>query len=364
MDGKVQLIYLKGGDKMELTKRDSTMIKGLAALLVVAVHLFMRTGSDVYGTPLIWVSDDVPLIWYLGYIGEMSISLFCMCTGYALFLQFSTVDGKTYRKKGGKRLIRFLCHYWVVVILFTVIGFFFDASHEIPGSFLKFICNFFLLEETYNGAWWFVSTYVLFVLMSPLILKLVQKWNSKVVFVVFAGIFVTYYLCKVLWGFEAEPYYWKGFFYKKISDLWHVLFFYVEGMILAKERVISRIRCWMEKKNIGNGLVVLTILIVALISCIVRKTIFEVLLGIFYFVFFHLWKKPDKVEKFFFFCGTHSTNIWLVHMFFYLFIFKDLVFIAKYPILIYCFMLSLCILSSWVIGKIIKILGKCKLLPT
>lgn len=347
---------------MELTKRDSTMIKGLASLLLVALHLFMKAGSEVYGTPLIWVSDDVPLVWYLGYLGEMSPSLYCMCTGYALFLQFSATDEKSFQKKEGKRILRFLSNFWVVLILFSVIGFFFDASHEIPGNFLKFICNFFLLEETYNGAWWFASTYVLFVLLSLLYLKLVRKGDSRVLFVVFAAIFCAYYLCKVIWGFKVEPYYWKGFLIKKISDLWYLSFFYVEGMILAKERVISRIRNWMEKKNLGNGFVLLTILIVTIISCMIKRSIFMIFLSIFYFVFFHLWKKPDKVEAFFFFMGTHSTNIWLVHMFFYLFIFKDLVFIAKYPILIFCFMLSLCLLSSWVIKKIMVALQKCKAL--
>lgn len=347
---------------MELTKRDSTMIKGLAALLMVALHLFMKTGSEVYGTPLLWVSNDVPLVWYLGYMGEMCVSLYCMCTGYALFLQFSATDEKSFRKKERKRLLRFLSHFWIILILFTIIGFFFDASHGMPGSLLKFICNFFLLEETYNGAWWFASTYVLFVLISPLYLRLVRKRDSRVLFVVFAAIFCVYYLCEVFWGFKVEPYYWKGFLIKKVSDLWYVSFFYVEGMILAKERVISRIRNWMEKKNIGNGSVLLTILIVTIVACVIRRSILMHFLSTFYFVFFHLWKKPDKVETFFFFWGTHSTDIWLVHMFFYLGIFKDLVFIVKYPILIFCFMLSLCVLSSWVIGKITMVLQKCKLL--
>lgn len=332
------------------------MIKGVAALLVVAVHLFMRTGSEVYGTPLIWVSDDVPLVWYLGYIGEMSLSLFCMCTGYALFMQFSMTDEKTFRKKERKRLLRFLIHFWTVLILFAVIGFFFDGSHAVPGSFLKFICNFFLLEETYNGAWWFASTYVLFVLLSPLYLRIVQKKDSRVVFVAFAAIFCVYYLCRVFVGFEVKPYYWKGILVKKLSDLWHLSFFYVEGMLLKKENVISRIRRYMEKKNIGNGPVLITLLLVTLAACLIRRSILMLFLGIFYFVFFHLWKKSDKAESFFLFWGRHSLNIWLVHMFFYLSVFKDLVFIVRYPLFIFCFMLGLCVLSSLVIEKIVAVI--------
>lgn len=58
------------------------------------------------------------------------------------------------------------------------------------------------------------------------------------------------------------------------------------------------------------------------------------------------------------FLGKHSTNIWLVHVFFYAIIFKDLVFKAKYPILILLFMLLLCIATSYVVMFIQKILDR------
>lgn len=82
--------------------------------------------------------------------------------------------------------------------------------------------------------------------------------------------------------------------------------------------------------------------------------------AIFYFICFHLWEKGEKTEKFFLFFGTHSTNIWLLHMFFYLYIFKDLVFVVKYPVFIYLLMIGICTGCSYIINFILKIMWKSK----
>jgi surface polysaccharide O-acyltransferase-like enzyme len=72
-------------------------------------------------------------------------------------------------------------------------------------------------------------------------------------------------------------------------------------------------------------------------------TAVAVLIGLF------LAKLPLWAEKCFLLLGKHSTNIWLVHMFFYLNLFKDFVFFAKYPILVLALMLVVCFAASMVI---------------
>ena len=43
--------------------------------------------------------------------------------------------------------------------------------------------------------------------------------------------------------------------------------------------------------------------------------------GLAVFVLFNLWEKGKIAEKIWLFLGKHSTNIWLTHMFFYLYIY-------------------------------------------
>lgn len=348
-----------GGGSLELTKRDMAMAKGLAIHCMIALHLFNKRGAEVFGTPLIWVQEGVPLVYYLGYLGEACVPLYCMCTGYALFSQFTAMEGGEFQRRSRKRILNFLIHFWLVCLIFIAVSSLAGNSKEIPGGPLKFFENFFLLEHIYNGAWWFASTYVLFMLLAPLYLKLVKKLDSRVVFTVFLLAFCVYYVCnmKWRWGYisaEYPDYYWKGFVVRKSTDLWYVSFFYVEGMILAKERVISRLRRVAEQWNFTNRRLGLLVLAAITAACVIRISALIYFMAPFFFICFHLWKKSERSERFFLFWGKHSTNIWLVHMFFYRTLFIGLVFVVKYPVFIYCFMMALCVMSSWIIETVCR----------
>lgn len=350
---------------MELEKKDTQMAQGVAILTMVILHLFNKKGADVYGSPLIWVKPGVPLVYYLGFLCDICVPLYCFCTGYALFVQFNSMELKKYTKRTHTRLIKFLIHFWVICIIFSIIGIIFDQYGEVPGNIYRFLGNFFLLEHTYNGAWWFASTYVVFILISPFFLKLAKKADSRVLFIIFAIIFCAYYICNVMDMFDVSPedYYWKGFLLRKVSDLWYVSFFYVVGMLFAKEKIISRTKQWLDrvagKKQ--NVYLLAAVIVVTLGLCVIEISASMYFFAIFYFICFHVWKKSDRTKKFFLFFGKHSTNIWLVHMFFYLFIFKDLVFVVKYPVFILAFMLGLTLACSYIIDFIMKLLWKSTL---
>ena len=72
---------------------------------------------------------------------------------------------------------------------------------------------------------------------------------------------------------------------------------------------------------------------------------------------FHLWDKPEWMKKLFLLLGKHSTNIWLIHMFFYLVLFKNFIFRLKEPALIFVGMFVLCIVISILINQIEKLIA-------
>ena len=47
---------------------------------------------------------------------------------------------------------------------------------------------------------------------------------------------------------------------------------------------------------------------------------------------FSIWEKPEWIKNVFLFLGKQSTNIWLIHMFFYQYIFVNLVFVGQWII--------------------------------
>ena len=50
--------------------------------------------------------------------------------------------------------------------------------------------------------------------------------------------------------------------------------------------------------------------------------------------------------------GDHSSNIWLIHMFFYLVLFDRLVFCVRYPIPVFLLLLLLSLAASYVVELI------------
>ena len=55
---------------MELARKDIKMTQGLAILTMVSLHLFCRLGTDVYGTPLLWLNSTTPAVYILGWLSE------------------------------------------------------------------------------------------------------------------------------------------------------------------------------------------------------------------------------------------------------------------------------------------------------
>lgn len=85
--------------------------------------------------------------------------------------------------------------------------------------------------------------------------------------------------------------------------------------------------------------------------CIVQSLIVAPVNAMIILISLFIVNLPTVIDKFFLFMGKHSTNIWLTHMFFYMYVFENLVFIAKYPIFILIYMMVLCLMASYVINK-------------
>ena len=59
-----------------------------------------------------------------------------------------------------------------------------------------------------------------------------------------------------------------------------------------------------------------------------------------------------NTNRLFNYLGDHSTNIWLIHMFFYMIYFKDLIYGVKYSFLIFPWLVVLCLASSHIVNLI------------
>lgn len=328
-------------------KEDAKITKGLAILCMLCLHLFCRLGDDVFGTPLIWINEKTPLVYYIGFFCEICVPIYTLCAGYAQY-RFLKL-GQATLKKNASRIKKLLISYWVVLFLFSALGLIFDKEGKIPGSPLAFAKSIILLHS-YNGAWWYLNTYILLMLIpAGLILFPVKKWKPLPAAALSLLVYVGWYALEKSGRMPAFESPVPAFIWKEIQNLVKVLPYYWMGALLCKENAFDRLQAVLGKYKHENLYLRLSGLAVFALTCAVNKSLIVFPTAVFVFLAFNLVKKPAWEKRVFLFLGDHSTNMWLTHMFFYAVLFTGLVQSVRYPAAMLAFMLALTIGSSYVI---------------
>lgn len=343
---------------MELSKKDTKMTQGIAIVFMVLLHLFCRTGNLPYECLKI---RGVPLIYYIGLFADQCVAIYCFCSGYAArLLSDKTASAKDYYIDRLKSIFRLLINYWIVLIMFSLVGLI-TKNENMPNSFIDFAKHFLLIEKEYNGAWWFVLIYILLVLASRPISAIIDKIHPIIINILLLGVYVVAYYQRIanVINFDNAILSW---ILNKVMMFCISLLPFAWGMYFYKYKIFTKIRTFIEKKKIPNFAVAIISCIIVLVMIaghgIIQNEMIQAFTGIVTIIVFNIVKKGKALESVLLFLGKHSTNIWLTHMFFYSVLFTDLVFIAKYPIAIFVFMMALTIGSSYIVNLINKPISK------
>lgn len=336
---------------MELSKNDTKLLKGVGIVLMLLLHLFARKEIEgLYYSPTL---NGIPLVYYLGLIGDACRPVYLFATGYAFYLMFSK-NPNQFLSRNIIRLLKLLINFWMVFLIFIPLGFFFGKESTFTPDLSNFILNLFTLSNSYNGAWWFLKIYILIVVLSPLTIKLIKNYNSKIVFLISGSIYFLSFLQRFRPIFDFGDNDIVSTIVQTLALLGTSQFSFVVGIIFAKELLYSKIYNKVSEvklKNIYGCLIILTLFI---FHGFIESAIIAPINGIVIAIVFTLMHKHILIETILKFLGTHSTNIWLTHMFFYMSIFPSLTFAPKIPLLIYIWLFALCIGSSYVINLLYK----------
>ncbi len=347
---------------MELSKDDVKMTKGLAILAMLCLHLFCRRGTDIKISYFLWFSDDTPLLYYLGFFCECCVAIYSFCAGYAQYLLAEKAPTiKEYVKQSLWRLLKFAINCWTILTLFYILAFIIGRQNVFGEGVGKLLLNFTLTQKDFNGAWWYVFTYIILTIISPVLYWICKKSNSILCVVTVIIIGVSWWVVLRMGVLEISS--WSMIQVSNIvkSD---VLAAYMIGMIFRKERYISLIRKKVIETN--NWIIFMLSGLIFVVVSLIQKAVVMPFVGIIVVIIFSILKKGEKTKKLFLFLGMHSTNIWLLHMFFYAesSLFPDLVFGVKYPIAVLGLLLFLSIMSSYVVmggsNLIYKYIDKAK----
>ena len=251
-------------------------------------------------------------------------------------------DQDGFYKRRLKGLLSVLCSYWLILLVFSVISIMTGQGDFMPGSIQKFVLNALTLENSYNGAWWYMFTYAVLVLISPVVVNWVKKCHPIIVLGTGFMIYCTAYYVR----FKVNT---GNLLLLKFGPTGMTFFEYLLGAMAWKYRIFTKLYgIWKKIPNVLRGLLAVAAVIGMLyVRTRIVPTLFVApVSGFVVMTLFHFWIKPKWVQSIFQFVGKHSTNIWLTHMFFYLVLFKNFVYIAKYPLLVYAFMMAITISLS------------------
>ncbi|MGD6815530.1 acyltransferase family protein [Metabacillus sp. 84] len=338
---------------MEISKNNMKMLKGVAILFMLLLHLFCR--KDVNGLYETLVSfNGIPLAYYIGLFGDACVPIYCFASGYGLYISYHK---HTFLKKNSIRILKLLINFWIILLLFMLIGFLAGKSGAFQGGLGSFLLNFFVLSNSYNGAWWFLQTYIILILLTPYIVKKVKAHSTRNVLVVSVVIYLISYIQRIKEIIDLD----QAFYTSLINSLVLVgtsLFPFIVGCIFAKEKVNSKISRKFSAnpyRNLISGCAIFGLLV---LHSVYESMIVAPLTAIAFVCLFNLMSKGKTVKKVLLFFGDHSTNIWLTHMFFYMSIFPELTFAPRYWILVFIWLIALCLLSSYLINFIFYPIGK------
>lgn len=318
-----------------LSIKDTNVLKGIALLLLLIHHLFYLN-NGLYDDIPIWKNRYV--VQEIGIMAKVCVAIFVLLSGYGLTI--STV------KNGGipnlktfyiHRFKKLFLNYWFIWCLFVPISIFVfnytfkDAYHDhIAVHLIADIAGLHAIIFTdtycYNPTWWFYSCIILLYILFPLLYKWVR---SDVISVLLVAMAIS---------FLPIPY---------IDVIRFNLLAFILGIIFVVRK--------LPPPSNSRIFPLLILLLLMVERNYTKYPIFtDCLISASLVQFYRSFTLSRPIKQVLAFIGKHSMNIFLFHTFIFYFWFKEYIYATRMPIVIFLFLLVVCIVISVVLEWVKK----------
>lgn len=334
------------------TKEHTNIVKGFAIILMLMYHLF-ENRNVVEEMGVNYAPLGAETFSMISRFGNVCVSIFVFLTAYGIAaglmaqkdISLKDAYGRAFKRFGKLMFNFFLLYVSVIVVMFP----YFDLKGLYGGGWQGGVnmltdalgLQFFYSELSLNPTWWYMEIAYILIFLIPALTWLVRRIG-------YAILPVMYFLPFVFtMNFDVERY----------------LFVATVGVCAAYGNWIDK---GMEWK--APAIVKWLIALVGLVAAVLLRQNYliqeEYLAFVDAFIsLFIVWGTSvtigmiPGVRKAFAFLGRHSMNIYLVHTFFYLSVWRAQTYQFKYAILILLFLLAATLLYSVVLESIKKLGG-------
>lgn len=340
-------------NKLILSKKDSSVLKGLALILLLLHHLFYIQNGRYDDIQLY---KGIYLVNMIGQISKICVAIFVLLSGYGLA---ATYNKNSFKLSGFflRRFGKLFVNYWLIWLLFVPVGvIFFELSFDkvygdhVAGKFLLDLTGLLNLTGSYgvNPTWWFLSCIILLYLLFPVIMIAFERQWSKILIFLISIVMIVWPGNLIFLG--PIRYYLFAF-------LVGIYIYHLDTQTITPplqqitNRAVNGSLTTIERHIFLSGLFLLLSFRFMLPYALGVDTIIALLIVIVY--------KNIKVHsgmlRFLNICGKHSFNIFLFHTFLFFLYIPDVIYWSRNPVVIFFTLLALCLPISWIVNKCHKV---------
>lgn len=326
-----------------MNKETSTIIKGIAILMMLFYHLFGRDNLTEICTPLLYIGNT-PLVRYITN-ACYPVSFFMILSGYGLTYCYKKNQLSPIIQ--GKRILKLYVHYWLVLLIFVTIGHFIKPDIY-PNNLIHILINIVGINCTYNGEIWFLLPYAIISLLSWWIIDYIYNLNEKRKIFITLVIYSIIFLIARYIGYHLPENEITSIFLKQFIFIVQLTFYFSLGILLFR---------LLENEPTALKAVKPTTYFIIIIALFIIKSMIKVTIadGLYAFIIIfcisHL-QLHRLFHNIFYKLGQYSMPMWMTHTFFAVYLFQDFIYGFKYPLLIWLVLIAISYLVSIPILKI------------
>lgn len=326
-----------------MNKETSTIIKGIAILMMLFYHLFGRDDLGDLCTLLLYIGNT-PLVKYLSN-ACYPVSFFMILSGYGLTYCYKRNQFSLSIQS--KRIMKLYVHYWLVLLIFVTIGHFIKPDIY-PNNLIHVLINIIGIDCTYNGEIWFLLPYAIISMLSWWIINFVYNLNDKRKIFITQVVYSVIFLIARYIGYHLPENELLATLLIQLVYIVQLTFYFSLGILLFR---------LLENEPTALKAVKPTKYFIIIIALFIIKSMIKVTIadGLYAFIIIFCISHLQLHRFFhnvFYKLGRHSMPMWMTHTFFAVYLFQDFVYGFKYPLFIWLVLIALSYLASIPILKI------------
>lgn len=166
-----------------LSLNDSSVLKGIAILLMLCHHVFEPEKMDLYTD---FKLSNMPVLGTFALQGGVCVAIFVFLSGYGLMAKYGFEEKIHIKSFYWQRFVKLMMNYWLVWLIFVPLSVFWlsDRSfgwwYSTSQTTLMGILDFLGIAKwfgsfPYNPTWWFYSCIIGLYLLFPLLRWLMTR---------------------------------------------------------------------------------------------------------------------------------------------------------------------------------------------